>query len=102
MALLQQKGCEVHAYAQPGEARQRLEQRGIVCHDVPIQRSPLQLKNWTALRILTKSFQAENFSSSMYIHQWLRFSDGLQPIEQVSPAYCIQLMVFIFLKVLLF
>ncbi|MEK4491520.1 glycosyltransferase family 4 protein [Paenibacillus sp. FSL L8-0493] len=61
MALLQQKGCEVHAYAQPGEARQRMEQRGIVCHDVPIQRSPLQLKNWTALRILTKSFQAEKF-----------------------------------------
>lgn len=61
MELLQQKGCEVHAYAQPGEARQQLEQNGIVCHDVPIQRSPLQLQNWKALKILTESFKQEGF-----------------------------------------
>ncbi|MEK4510573.1 glycosyltransferase family 4 protein [Paenibacillus sp. FSL K6-2524] len=61
MDLLQQKGCEVHAYAQPGEARQRLEQSGIVCHDVPIQRSPLQVQNWKALGILTESFRKEGF-----------------------------------------
>ncbi|MEC0090749.1 hypothetical protein PMSM_11535 [Paenibacillus macquariensis subsp. macquariensis] len=61
MDLLQQKGCEVHAYAQPGEERQRLEQKGIVCHDVPIQRSPLQAQNWKALRVLTESFRKEGF-----------------------------------------
>lgn len=61
MELLQQKGCEVHAYAQPGEARLRLEEKGIVCHDVPIQRSPLQMQNWTALGKLTESFKKEGF-----------------------------------------
>lgn len=61
MELLQQKGCEVHAYAQPGEARLRLEEKGIVCHDVPIQRSPLQMQNWAALRMLTESFKKEGF-----------------------------------------
>lgn len=61
MDLLQQKGCEVHAYAQPGEERQRLERRGIICHDVPIQRSPLQVQNWKALQILTESFRKEGF-----------------------------------------
>uniref|UniRef100_UPI00403FBE89 glycosyltransferase family 4 protein n=1 Tax=Paenibacillus sp. FSL R10-2734 TaxID=2954691 RepID=UPI00403FBE89 len=61
MELLQQKGCEVHAYAQPGEARLRLEEKGIVCHDVPIQRSPLQMRNWAALGILTESFKKEGF-----------------------------------------
>jgi len=61
MDLLQQKGCEVHAYAQPGEERQRLEQRGIVCHDVPIQRSPLQMQNLKALQALTTSFRTEGF-----------------------------------------
>ncbi|WP_313638025.1 glycosyltransferase family 4 protein, partial [Paenibacillus sp.] len=61
MELLQQKGCEVHAYAQPGEARLRLEEKGIVCHDVPIQRSPLQVQNWAALGILTESFMKEGF-----------------------------------------
>lgn len=61
MELLQQKGCEVHAYAQPGEAGERLAQQGILCHDVPIARSPIQLKNWSALRILTDSFKKEGF-----------------------------------------
>lgn len=61
MELLQQKGCEVHAYAQPGEARLRLEEKGIVCHDVPIQRSPLQMQNWAALGELTESFKKERF-----------------------------------------
>ncbi|KAA1180576.1 glycosyltransferase family 4 protein [Paenibacillus sp. B2(2019)] len=65
MALLQQKGCEVHAYAQPGEARLGLEEKGIVCHDVPIQRSPLQMQNWAALGILTESFKEEGFQ---FIH----------------------------------
>lgn len=65
MELLQQKGCEVHAYAQPGEARLRLEEKGIVCHDVPIQRSPLQVQNWAALGILTESFMKEGFQ---FIH----------------------------------
>jgi glycosyltransferase involved in cell wall biosynthesis len=61
MELLQQKGCEVHAYAQPGEAKLRLEEKGIVCHEVPIQRSPLQVQNWDALGILTESFKKEGF-----------------------------------------
>lgn len=61
MELLQQKGCEVHAYAQPGEGGKRLKQRGIICHDVPIQRNPVQMKNWEALKILTDSFKKEGF-----------------------------------------
>lgn len=61
MELLQQKGCEVHAYAQPGEGSKRLKQRGVICHDVPIQRNPLQMKNWDALKILSDSFQKEGF-----------------------------------------
>lgn len=62
MELLQQKGCEVHAYAQPGEARLQLEAKGVVCHDVSIERSPLQVKNWAALRVLTESFVIERFA----------------------------------------
>ncbi|WMT43448.1 glycosyltransferase family 4 protein [Paenibacillus sp. D2_2] len=61
MNLLQKKGCEVHAYAQPGEERKWLEQKGVVCHDVPIQRSPLQIQNFKALQALTRSFRTEGF-----------------------------------------
>lgn len=61
MELLQQKGCEVHAYAQPGEGGKRLKQKGIICHNVPIQRNPVQRKNWEALKILTDSFKKEGF-----------------------------------------
>lgn len=61
MELLQQHGCEVHAYAQPGQERERLERLGVVCHDVPISRSPLQAGNWRALGLLTESFRTEKF-----------------------------------------
>ncbi len=61
MRLLQELGCEVHAYAQPGAECERLEGAGIVCHDVPIHRSPLQPGNLRALRQLEASFRQERF-----------------------------------------
>lgn len=61
MELLQKKGCEVHAYAQPGEGRKRLEDMGVVCHDIPICRSPLRVQNLRALSMLTDSFRKEQF-----------------------------------------
>ncbi|MDF2667702.1 MAG: hypothetical protein K0R67_8 [Paenibacillus sp.] len=61
MKLLQQKGCEVHAYAQSGEGREQLEAIGVICHDVPICRSPLRKENLKALAMLTDSFRQEKF-----------------------------------------
>ncbi len=61
MRLLQEKGCEVHAYAQPGEERKQLEDIGVICHDVPICRSPFRRDNLKALTMLTDSFRREKF-----------------------------------------
>lgn len=61
MELLQHKGCEVHAYAESGPERSRLEKNGVVCHDIPISRSPLRSGNLKALSLLTASFRKEEF-----------------------------------------
>lgn len=59
---LQEQGYEVHVYASPDYAKERLEARGLICHDVHFERSPFQPKNIKALKELVKSFRAEKFS----------------------------------------
>lgn len=61
MVLLQSKGCEVHAYAESGPERSRLEECGVVCQDIPISRSPFRMGNIKALSLLTASFREEGF-----------------------------------------
>lgn len=58
---LQEQGYEVHVYASPDYARERLEARGLICHDVRFERSPFQPKNIKALRELVRSFREEQF-----------------------------------------
>ncbi|UFJ42501.1 glycosyltransferase family 4 protein [Brevibacillus humidisoli] len=60
-ALLQEMGCEVHAYAAPDDGRQSVERMGVCCHDIAIQRSPYSWTNATALGQLIHSFRREQF-----------------------------------------
>lgn len=61
MQLLQDRGCEVHAYARPGRSKNKVEEKDIICHDIPFQRSPYQLDNLKALRGLVASFNKERY-----------------------------------------
>ncbi|WP_157729642.1 glycosyltransferase family 4 protein [Tumebacillus algifaecis] len=59
---LQDRGYEVHVYASADYAKERLEARGLICHDVQFERSPFQPKNVAALRALIRSFREEQFT----------------------------------------
>lgn len=55
------KGVEVHAFARDDAGRAAVEAAGVVCHDLPLGRSPLHAGNLRALRLLTESFRRERF-----------------------------------------
>jgi glycosyltransferase involved in cell wall biosynthesis len=61
MQMLQSAGYEVHAFAEDDYAKARLQERGIVCHDIPIARSPLKVQNIRAARELIGHFKREQF-----------------------------------------
>ncbi|WP_170119491.1 glycosyltransferase family 4 protein [Tumebacillus permanentifrigoris] len=61
MEMLQRAGYEVHAFAEDDYAKVRLQERGIVCHDIPIARSPLRWQNVRAARALIGHFKREQF-----------------------------------------
>jgi glycosyltransferase involved in cell wall biosynthesis len=59
--LLQQKGCEVHAYASPDHGKVRVQKNHVICHDVPFRRSPFHPENVKAFKMLHQSFKEERF-----------------------------------------
>ncbi|WNS81211.1 glycosyltransferase family 4 protein [Domibacillus sp. DTU_2020_1001157_1_SI_ALB_TIR_016] len=61
MKWFQLNGFDVHAYALPDHGKEEVERIGVVCHDIPFQRSPFQADNLRALKQLTDSFQEESF-----------------------------------------
>lgn len=61
MKWFQLHGFDVHAYGLPDHGKETIERIGVICHDVPFQRSPFQLDNFQALKQLTASFQEERF-----------------------------------------
>ncbi|OES44982.1 glycosyltransferase family 4 protein [Domibacillus iocasae] len=61
MEWFQHQGFEVHAYGQQDIGKEEVQNTGVICHDIPFQRSPFQLDNVRALKELTKSFQEELF-----------------------------------------
>lgn len=67
MKLLQEKGYEIHAFARPDNGKKGVEEQGIVCHDIPFQRSPFHFDNIKALRVLVKRFKEEKFSM-VHVH----------------------------------
>lgn len=67
MKLMQEKGIEVHAYASPDQGKEKVQEAGIICHDVSFRRNPFRLKNIQALWAITKSFKKEKFQM-VHIH----------------------------------
>lgn len=67
MKLLQEKGCDVHAYARQDGTKETLEQEGVVCHDIPFRRNPFHKGNILSLRLLMDSFKTENFQM-VHVH----------------------------------
>jgi glycosyltransferase involved in cell wall biosynthesis len=64
--LLQDKGYEVHAAANPDHGRkEEIEEMGVVCWDVPFSRSPYDLANFRAIKELKKLFHTHSFD---FIH----------------------------------
>lgn len=61
MKLLQNKGFEVHAYAAPDYGKEGVIKQGVICHDIPFQRSPFHPENVRALKMLYNSFKNERF-----------------------------------------
>lgn len=55
--LLQDKGYEVHATANPDHGRkEEIEEMGVICWDIPFSRSPYKLSNFKGIRELKKIF----------------------------------------------
>lgn len=67
MIRLQDKGYEVHAYSQGVHGKEAVEKAGVICHDIPFERSPFRRGNLTALRELTSSFKSEEFQT-VHLH----------------------------------
>ncbi|MBL0389248.1 glycosyltransferase family 4 protein [Tumebacillus sp. ITR2] len=67
MEMLQREGYEVHAFAEDDYAKVRLQERGIICHDIPIARSPLKWSNISAARLLISHFKREQFQL-LHVH----------------------------------
>lgn len=61
MQLLQNKGYEVHAYAGYDGGKEGVLNKGMVCHDINFQRSPLRNENIKVLKSLISSFRKEKF-----------------------------------------
>jgi glycosyltransferase involved in cell wall biosynthesis len=60
--LLQDKGYEVHAAANPDHGRkEEIEEMGVICWDIPFSRSPYQLSNFKAMIELKNLFQKHYF-----------------------------------------
>lgn len=60
--MLQGKGYEVHAAANPDNGRkEEIEKMGVICWDIPFSRSPYRLANIIAIRELTKLFHRHYF-----------------------------------------
>src|SRR5690606_11678819 len=59
--LLQQKGCEVHAYAYPDQGKIEVQNKGVICHDIQFKRTPFHVNNMKALMMLFQSFKVEPF-----------------------------------------
>ncbi len=58
MKMLQEKGYEVHAAANPNHGRkEEIEEMGIVCWDIPFSRSPYHIDNFKALAKLSHLFR---------------------------------------------
>lgn len=64
---LQKLGYEVHAYAAPVDSKKGLENIGVICHDIPVERNPYKLKNIKALKELILSFREEGFGM-IHVH----------------------------------
>lgn len=66
--FLQRQGCEIHyaanfnlsSYGKKGEL---LKDSGIICHQIPFQRSPLRKENLQAYKMLKELLQKEKFSA---------------------------------------
>ena len=61
MKLLQNKGFVVHAYAAPDYSKEGVKKQGVICHDIPFQRSPFHPENVRAFKMLYNSFKNERF-----------------------------------------
>lgn len=61
MKLLQSLGFEVHAYAYELRRKQDLEDIGVICHDLHLERNPFNWQNISAIIELTVSFKNEKF-----------------------------------------
>ncbi|OQP10741.1 glycosyltransferase family 4 protein [Geobacillus thermoleovorans] len=60
--LLQDKGYEVHAAANPDHGRKaEIEEMGVVCWDIPFSRSPYDRSNVWAMRELKRLFHTHRF-----------------------------------------
>lgn len=62
MRLLQDMGYEVHAAANPEHGgKQEIEKMGVICWDIPFSRSPYQLSNLKAIKLLMNLFDQYYF-----------------------------------------
>ncbi|WP_338752829.1 glycosyltransferase family 4 protein [Bacillus sp. FJAT-52991] len=61
MKWFQEQGFEVHAYGHEDAGKKEIKSLGVVCHDIPFQRSPYHLDNIQALKEITRSFKTEAF-----------------------------------------
>ncbi|AOL35915.1 glycosyltransferase family 4 protein [Geobacillus thermoleovorans] len=60
--LLQDKGCEVYAAANPDHGRkEEIEELGVICWDIPFSRSPYDRANIQAVKELKRLFQTHRF-----------------------------------------
>jgi len=58
---VQHKGTKAHAYAAPDYGKEGVIKQGVICHDIPFQRSPFHPENVRALKMLYNSFKNERF-----------------------------------------
>lgn len=61
MKLLQDKGCEVHAFGGGVQGKSGIEQAGVICHDISFHRNPFKVENVQALRGLIFGFKQYKF-----------------------------------------
>jgi glycosyltransferase involved in cell wall biosynthesis len=66
--LLQDKGYEVHAVANPDHGRkEEIEKMGVICWDIPFSRTPYQLANFMAVKKLIRLFH-EHYFELIHVH----------------------------------
>lgn len=59
--LLKTNNYEVHAFASFDSGKQALEELGVICHDIPFERSPFKISNLNCLKELIKYFKQFKF-----------------------------------------